>query len=118
MRPFRQAGLALRSVDEAMGYWLPMTRILLVLLCGSLLSACSVGDLRQMAEGVRIQAEGAGALAEARRADARMEAAGGEGYGTASVVPAQGAEPEKAAAPEKEKAAPPPPPVYVVVPAY
>jgi hypothetical protein len=93
-----------------------MTRILLTLLCGSMLVGCSRTDVREMAENVRIQAEGIGAQAEIRRQNARMDAAGDGGYGGVQPPPKE-IEPEKAAEPEKAKA-PPPQPVYVVVPAY
>lgn len=95
-----------------------MTRILLTLLCGTMLVGCSRTDVREMAENVRIQAEGIGAQAEIRRQNARMDAAGDGGYGTVQMPPKEEAAPEKAAEAEKAKAPPPPPPVYVVVPAY
>jgi hypothetical protein len=90
-----------------------MTRILLTLLCGLVLTGCSRGDLREVAENVRVRAEGVGAQAEARRMNARMEAAGDGGYASVQMPEPPKAEPEKAAEPEKPK---PPPTVYVVVP--
>lgn len=89
-----------------------MTRILLALACGLILAGCSRGSLQEMAENVRVRAEGIGAQAEARRMDARMAAAGDGGYASVQLPEPPKAEPEKAPEPEKKK----PQPVYVVVP--
>lgn len=98
-----------------------MSRILLALslttVVAGVLAGCSRTDLREMAEGVRVQAEGMGADAELRRETARIAAMGDGGYGTAQVPAPAAPEPEKAAA-APEKARPAPTPVYVVVPAY
>ncbi len=94
-----------------------MTRVLLLLICGSMLAGCSRDGVREVAEGIRIRAEGIGAEAEIRRQDARMAAMDDGGYGTAMVPPRpEAVEPEEAPAPEKK--APPPQPTYVVIPAY
>ena len=94
-----------------------MTRILLALLCGSVLAGCSRSDVLELAEGIRIRAEGIGAQAEIRREYAALAAVGDGDYGTVRTVD-QTPEPEKAAETEKAAAKPPQQPTEVVIQAY
>lgn len=100
-----------------------MTRAMLILVCGLVLTACSGGDVQQMAENVRIRAEGVGARTEAERSDRKLAEAGGTVYREAPQEEAVGAQGERTAAgaeaaiPEEKAPPPPPPPIYVIVPA-
>jgi hypothetical protein len=101
-----------------------MTRLLTLLLLAASLSGCSMRDVRQTAENIRVRAEGIGAAAEAERSDRLLAQNGGTLYRDAPQdeeeslqLPGQaeaGASAEAAAPAEKVA---PPPPVYVIVPA-
>lgn len=92
-----------------------MNRAFLALLCGSLLGGCSDGGVTEVAENIRIQAEGAGARSSFRRESSRSSQISQVSDGVQSYTVPQGAqaapEPKKAPVPEKK-----PQPVYVVVP--
>jgi hypothetical protein len=91
-----------------------MTRVVLMLMCALAVAGCSGNDVREMAENVRIRAEGAGARAESRRMDVRASMSGVEdGYRGVQLPDPPKPPPEKKVEPEKK----PPPPIYVVVPA-
>jgi hypothetical protein len=100
-----------------------MTRLLTLLLLAAGLSGCSMRDVRQTAENIRVRAEGIGAAAEAERSDRLLAQNGGTLYRDAPQeeeslqLPGQGEEaPAAEAAAPAEKAAPPPP-IYVIIPA-
>lgn len=96
-----------------------MSRLSLLMLIAASLAGCSVQDTRQMAENIRVRAEGFGARVEAERSDRKL-AEGGTAYREApqeeALKPKDDPAEAEAEAATKEKA-PPPPPVYVVVPA-
>lgn len=98
--------------------------LILFLVAAAGLAGCSVQDVRQTAENVRIRAEGIGAQAEAERSDRLIAQGGGTAYREVPQEDSlqQPAEPGTAETPAGAPAAaaapapPPPQPVYVIVP--